>query len=98
MSILFCIFVDQRKNSNNPHSPTATSVKQHNMTYRAKITNIRAWIESHYNLNTMHTVKDAKDFYIELRDEDEAELIEKINRAQTTLLELTNEWFEKYNH
>ena len=66
------------------------------MMYRAKITKIRAWIESNYNLNTIHIVKDAKDYYLELKDEEEAELIEKINRTQTTLLELTNEWFQKY--
>lgn len=68
------------------------------MMYRAKFTKIQSWIEENYNLNAYNIRKDAKDLYLELKDEEEAELIEKINRAQTTLLDLKNEWYKKYDN
>lgn len=66
------------------------------MMYRAKITNIQSWIEDHYNTNLYHLVKDAKDVYIEVRDEDEAEHLEQMNKKQDELLKLQNKWYEKY--
>lgn len=45
------------------------------MVYRAKITKIQAWLESHYNVNAYEMCRDAKDVYIEMKNEDEAELL-----------------------
>lgn len=66
------------------------------MVYRAKITKIRAWIENHYNTCAFHIVKDMQDAYIELPNEDEAELIEELNRLQTKKEELTKYWYKRY--
>ena len=66
------------------------------MYYRAKITKIQSWVESLYNIDAFTTVRDAKDVYIELKDENEAELLESINRKQEELLALKQQWFAKY--
>lgn len=66
------------------------------MMYRAKITQIQAWIENHYNTNVYSLVKDAKDVYIEVRNEDEAEYLEQMNRTQGEMLVLEYDWYEKY--
>lgn len=68
------------------------------MVYRAKITKIQAWVENHYNINAYTMVRDAKDVYIEVDDEDEAELLESINRKQKELLLLKEQWYKKYNN
>ena len=66
------------------------------MVYRAKITRIQSWIEDHYNTNRYHLVKDAKDVYIEVEDEDEAEHLEQMNKKQEELLKFQYDWYEKY--
>ena len=66
------------------------------MVYRAKITKIQAWIESNYNINAYTFVRDVKDVYIEVKDEDEAELLENMNRLEEQQLKLKNQWREKY--
>lgn len=66
------------------------------MVYRAKITKIQAWVESNYNMNAYTFVRDAKDVYIEVKDEDEAELLENMNRLEEQQLKLKNQWREKY--
>jgi len=66
------------------------------MMYRARITRIQSWIENHYNINMYHLVKDATDVYIEVRDEDEAEHLEQMNKKQEELLNLKYDWYEKY--
>lgn len=66
------------------------------MVYRAKITKIQAWVEDHYNINAFRTVRDKKDVYIEVMDEDEADMLESINKAQEKLLELKILWSVKY--
>ena len=68
------------------------------MFYRAKITKIQSWVENHYNINAYSTVRDAKDVYIEVKNEDEAELLESINRKQEELLGLKAQWYEKYDN
>ena len=68
------------------------------MVYRAKITKIQAWVETNYNINAYTMVRDAKDVYIEVKDEDEAELLESINRKQEELLLLKAQWYKKYNN
>ena len=68
------------------------------MVYRAKITKIQAWVESNHNINAYTIVCDAKDVYIEVNDEDEAELLESINRKQEELLLLKAQWYDKYNN
>ena len=68
------------------------------MVYRAKITKIQAWVESNYNINAYTMVCDAKDVYIEVKDEDEAELLESINRKQEELLLLKAQWYDKYDN
>lgn len=68
------------------------------MVYRAKITKIQAWIEDHYNTHAYTNVRDARDVYIEVMDEDEAELLESINRKQEELLFLKDRWYEKYDY
>lgn len=60
------------------------------MYYRAKITKIQSWVESNYNKNAHTFVRDANDVYIEVKDEDEAELIETINRLEEQQLKLKN--------
>lgn len=66
------------------------------MMYRAKITRIQPWIEDHYNTNLYYLVKDAKDVYIEVSNEDEAEHLEQMNKKQDELLKLQYDWLEKY--
>ena len=66
------------------------------MVYRAKITKIQSWVENHYNINAYTMVRDAKDVYIEVKDEDEAELLENMNRLEEQQLKLKNQWREKY--
>ena len=66
------------------------------MMYRAKITRIQSWIESHYNINKYHLVKDAKDVYIEVKDENEAEHLEQMNKKQEEMLKLQEKWYEKF--
>ena len=68
------------------------------MVYRAKITKIQSWVENHYNINAYTMVRDAKDVYIEVKDEDEAELLEEMNRLEEQQLKLKNQWREKYEH
>lgn len=68
------------------------------MVYRAKITKIQAWVETNYNINAYTMVRDAKDVYIEVKDENEAELLESINRKQEELLLLKARWYDKYNN
>lgn len=66
------------------------------MMYRAKITKIQSWVENHYNTNVYTLVCDAKDIYIEVKDEDEAEHLEEMNKKQEELLKLQYAWYEKY--
>lgn len=66
------------------------------MVYRAKITKIQNWVEEHYNINCYGIVRDTKDVYIEVGDEDEAELLECINRKQEELLLLKGKWYSEY--
>lgn len=66
------------------------------MVYRAKITKIQSWVESNYNMNAYTFVRDKRDVYIEVEDEDEAELLEKINRLEEQQLEMKSQWREKY--
>lgn len=66
------------------------------MVYRAKITKIQAWVESNYSVTAYTFVRDAKDVYIEVKDEDEAELLENMNRLEEQQLKLKNQWREKY--
>ena len=66
------------------------------MVYRAKVTKIQSWVESNYNMNAYTFVRDAKDVYIEVKDEDEAELLENMNRLEEQQLKLKNQWREKY--
>ena len=68
------------------------------MVYRAKITKIQNWVENHYDFNAYTTVRDAKDVYIEVKDEDEAELLESINRKQEELLKMQMDWYQKYDN
>lgn len=63
------------------------------MVYKAKITNIQSWVEDHYNINANTILRDAKDVYIEVNDEDEAELLESINSKQGELLLLKAQWY-----
>lgn len=65
------------------------------MVYRAKITKIQSWAENYYNMNAYTFVHDAKDVYIEVDDEDEAELLESINKMEEKRLELELQWHEK---
>ena len=62
------------------------------MVYRAKITRILSTIETLYNLNKYTIVTDNKDSYIEVDNEDEAELIERLNKLEkeriTTIMSL----------
>ena len=52
------------------------------MVYIAKITRIWSTIETYYNLKNYSIVYDAKDAYIEVDNEDEAELIERLNKLE----------------
>lgn len=58
------------------------------MMYRAKCTKIVADVENMYNTNKNHIVKDERDYYIEVNTEDEAEIIEKMNKLQREFSEL----------
>lgn len=66
------------------------------MVYRAKITKIQSWVENRYSLTAYRFVKDSKDVYIEVNDEDEAELLESINKLEEKRVVLVRQWYEKY--
>lgn len=66
------------------------------MVYRAKITKIQSWVEEHYNTNLYNLVKDAKDVYIEVGNEEEAILLEVINKKTKELIDLKNKLTEIY--
>ena len=68
------------------------------MVYRVKITKIQSWVERNYNINAYNFVRDKKDVYIEVKDEDEAELLENMNRLEEQQLKLKSQWREKYEH
>lgn len=51
------------------------------MVYRARITKILSAIEERYNFNKFNVVQDKYDYYIEVKDPDEADLIEEMNTA-----------------
>lgn len=68
------------------------------MVYRAKITEIQSWVENHYNFNYYTIVRDAKDVYIEVKNENEAELLELINSEQKKLLLLKKQCLEIKNN
>ena len=52
------------------------------MVYRAKITRIWSTIETYYNIKLYTIVYDKKDAYIEVDNEEEAELIERLNKLE----------------
>lgn len=66
------------------------------MVYRAKITSIQAWVAANYNMNAYPHVRDAKDVYIEVMDENEAELLENMNRNQENWYRLLRLWIDLY--
>lgn len=66
------------------------------MVYRAKITKIQSWVEDHYNTNLYNLVKDAKDVYIEVGNEEEAYLLEVINKKTKELIDLKNKLTDLY--
>jgi hypothetical protein len=54
-------------------------------------------VEDHYSVTAYTFVHDFKDVYIEVKDEDEAELLENMNRLEEHQLKLKNQWREKYS-
>lgn len=67
------------------------------MKYRAKITAIQFWVENHYNTNKHMIVKDAKDTYIEVDNEEEAMRLEELNKARVLERKLKLEIVNSYN-
>lgn len=67
------------------------------MVYRAKITHIWSTIETYYNLKLYTIVHDKKDAYIEVDNEDEAELIERLNKLETERINTLLKLIEKRN-
>lgn len=67
------------------------------MVYRAKITRIFSTIESYYNLKDYAIVYDNKDAYIEVGNEEEAELIEKLNKLETERIKTLQALITKIN-
>lgn len=63
------------------------------MMYRAKITRIYSFVEDHYNLRDYDIVTDSKDYYIEVYNEKEAEVLEKLNSLEQLRNELVCEWY-----
>ena len=68
------------------------------MVYRAKITRIYSKIEKIYNLNKHQVVRDTQDEYIEVYTEEEADIIEKMNKLQEQLDKLHIDLIEKANN
>ena len=68
------------------------------MVHRAKITRIWSTIESVYNLKKYNILRDMKDAYIEVDNEEEAELIERLNRLETERLKTLLTLIEKRNN
>ena len=50
------------------------------MVYRARITRIKEYAESLYDPKAYNYVKDERDLYVEVKTENEAELLEHVNR------------------
>ena len=61
------------------------------MFYRAKCTEVQNIIKELINVNTLHYVKDAKDIYVEVKNEELAELIEKLNDRKLEEIKLINQ-------
>lgn len=61
------------------------------MKYRAKFTRILSTIENLYNFKKHNVVRDSKDAYIEVDTEDEAEVIEELNRLEAKRISLLKE-------
>lgn len=66
------------------------------MKYRAKVTAIQFWVGDHYNTSEYHLVRDAKDVYLEVDSEDEAEALEKLNKAREECRRLKLEIITNY--
>lgn len=69
------------------------------MMYRAKITDCYQVIECIYDMRKMFVCHDVKDTYIEVKTEEEAELIERLNEAQkrskelyTQIMNIVHKW------
>ena len=65
------------------------------MVYRAKITKIYNTIEDIYNFKKHHVVTDSKDAYIEVDTEEEAEIIEEMNKLKEQFNKLHIDLIEK---
>lgn len=52
------------------------------MKYRAKITNIPVWTSQYVKESKYPRVRDEKDIYVEVDDEDTAEAIEHLNQLR----------------
>ena len=67
------------------------------MKYRAKITRILSYVESHYNLAKYNIVRDSKDAYIEVGNVEEAALLEDLNTLEKMRNDLTIELVKYQN-
>lgn len=68
------------------------------MKYRAKITQIQSWVENHYNTINHNLVRDVKDTYIEVDNEEEAEYLECMNAQQAKLIKMQIDWHVKFQN
>lgn len=91
ISVFFANFV-----SRNEGIVPESVIHQKIMMYRAKITKIQSWVENHYNLNAYATFHDQKDFYIEVSSEDEADLLEAINKSEERTEQLKRRLIEEF--
>lgn len=61
------------------------------MKYRARITRIFSFVETHYDLTKYNIVRDSKDVYLEVDDVNEADLLEDLNTLEKKSNDLTME-------
>lgn len=66
------------------------------MVYRAKVTKILSWVESHYYLRDYPLVLDDSNVYLEVNSQEEAEFVEAINKKQEELISLMEEWRKRF--
>lgn len=67
------------------------------MKYRAKITRILSFVESHYNLKKCAIFRDAKDAYLEVDSIGEACLLEELNQIEELRIKTTINFLQVYN-
>lgn len=67
------------------------------MVFRAKITVIYSFVKAHLDLDKFNFVRDSKDVYIEVCNEELAEAIERLNELECKKCKLSRDLISLFN-